>query len=136
MKTIEKLVKVLIIDDAYDTREIMSLILQKKGFDVQAVGNSMDALAIAARNKPDIIIYNITSSETDAFETGRRIREVPEARDTPIIFLSACHDLSGNLYELSGARILFVEKPCSIRYLIKQANKLIAFSRKSPPATE
>jgi len=125
--------RILIIDDDDDTREIMLHILRKKGFMIEAVRNGNEAIGIVLQNKPDIIIFNITLSEIDGLETGRRLRENPQTRDVPIIFLSSEKNLSGLIHQLPGAKVQYIEKPCNIRYLIKESNKLIADSTPRQP---
>lgn len=136
MKTDGRGLKLLIIDEAEDTREVMSQLFRKKGFNVEAVASSKEAFEIIPQHKPELIIFNITMSEIDAFVTGKQLRENPETQNIPIIFLSASKDLSEVIFKLAGAKLEYLEKPCSISYLIKQANRLVAFSKQSPPATE
>jgi len=120
--------RVLIVDDEKETREIMLCIFRKKGLVAEAASSGREAIGLIARNKPDIIIFNLTLSEEDGFETGKQLNENPRTQDIPIIFLSAIRGSCGFLDKLPNTKVKYIEKPCKIRYLIRESNKLIADS--------
>ncbi|MCU0652254.1 MAG: response regulator [Candidatus Omnitrophica bacterium] len=125
--------RILIVDDESDTREIMLCIFRKKGLIAEAAKNGIEAIAAIAQNKPDIIIFNITLAEMDGFVTGKLLRENPQTRDIPIIFLTSEKNLGRLICQLPGAKVKYVEKPCNIRYLIKECSKLIVDSLPHQP---
>lgn len=128
--------RILIIDSSEDSREAMSFVFEKKGFIVGAATNIKEGMAMALQSKPNIIIINITISEIDALVAGKRLRENTLTHDIPIIFLSACKYVNEAICQLPGAKVEFIQKPCNARFLVKQANRLIEFSKLNPTSHE
>lgn len=128
--------KVLIIDDSKETRDVMLYILKRRGFLVEAARDIDEGIDIILQVKPDIIIFNITNSLVDGIELGLRLRKEPKARNIPIIFVSPRDETSLIIGQVPGATVEYIEKPCSARQLIEETNRLIAFAKTLPPATD
>jgi signal transduction histidine kinase/CheY-like chemotaxis protein len=67
-------VKVLLVDDADDTIDVLQQILQHSGARVMAASNAGAALALLERERPDVIVSDIGMPDVDGFELMRRIR--------------------------------------------------------------
>lgn len=117
--------RILIIDEADDTREIMSYLFRKNGCTVETAINREEAMAKAPAYRPEIIVFNIVTSENDAFETARRLREKAAIKEVPIIFLSGYAHLSGIAKAFPGERVMHIQKPCNIKPLLREINKLL-----------
>jgi len=122
--------KILIIDEADDSREIMVYLFRKKGYSVEAGKNIAEAVRLALTEKPDTIIININIPEINSFIIGKRLREYPETSNIPIIFLSAFKVIDEVISHLPG-EIKFIQKPCNAKFLIGEVNKFTAL-KKSP----
>jgi CheY-like chemotaxis protein len=82
--------KVLIVDDKESVREALKSGLSRKNvFVVEEAENGKEALEKLARNKPDIILLDVTMPVMDGFQTYRELRENQETKNIPVIFLSA-----------------------------------------------
>ncbi|MFA5276648.1 MAG: response regulator [Candidatus Omnitrophota bacterium] len=115
--------RILIIDDADESREPMIYIFTKRGFVVDSARNEREALA-AMGSRPDIIIINSVFSEICGFEIGRKLKDDPRTQDIPMIFLSSLSYPCGVIYRASGAAMEYIQKPCDVDYLINESNKL------------
>jgi len=109
---------ILIAEDHVDSREALAALLEAFGFRVVPAVNGREAVQLARRAEPDLILMDIMMPELDGFEATRRIRGFPETRDIPIITLTA----------MDGARTLamdagasdFLPKPVNSGALLKK----------------
>jgi CheY-like chemotaxis protein len=79
---------VLVADDNRDGADIMALLLQQYGYDVSVAHSGPDALATAARNKPEIVILDIGMPGMSGYEVAQRIRAEPWGKRTLLIALT------------------------------------------------
>lgn len=80
---------VLIVDDSVDNLTMTSLNLQHHGYRVATASNGEEALKIASRIHPDLILMDLAMPGIDGLESTRRIREDAELRDVPVVALTA-----------------------------------------------
>ena len=80
---------VLVVDDISDNLILMSLSLQDMGYRVLTANNGEEAVAVARRARPDIILMDIAMPELDGLGATRQIRSHPEMLGVPIIAVTA-----------------------------------------------
>lgn len=125
MNAREKKIKILIVDDEENIREILSYLLSKRGFITETAKSGKEALDKILQDKPDIITLDIEMPEMDGLETCRRLKENPDTSDIPIIFLSGQEYTNQIIPNMSTSDIEYVKKPCDMEYLIKLINGLV-----------
>jgi len=81
--------KVLIIEDNTDIRENIVEILELEGYQIYAADNGKSGIEMALFHKPDIILCDIMMPETDGYKVLDSLRQFPETKAIPFIFLSA-----------------------------------------------
>src|ERR1051326_1351656 len=83
--------KVLVVDDEPDTREMLSIVLARCGALVTAAGSTREALAAVEKQRPDLLICDIGMPGEDGYDLIRRVRAMPERSDArlPAIALTA-----------------------------------------------
>jgi CheY-like chemotaxis protein len=80
---------ILIADDSADSAAMISLYLQNQGYRVLTASNGEDAVKIAARTLPNLILMDISMPTLDGLGATRRIREDETLRHIPIIAITA-----------------------------------------------
>ena len=80
---------ILLVEDFDDTRLMMKLWLQKKGYRVIEAENGEQAVDLAQREQPDLIIMDMMMPGLGGLDATRRIREYQSLRQTPIVAVSA-----------------------------------------------
>lgn len=125
-------INVLIVDDEGYIRESMVYMLKEMGFAPEEANNGKEALDKVSQNRPDIIILDVVMPVMDGIETCKRLRENPDTRDIPIIFLSGQERIEEIVSGLPGPAIKCVEKPCNINYLAEQIYFAILNSKDFP----
>ena len=80
---------IMVVDDFDDTRLMMKIWLEKKGYRVVEAENGDDAVRVAEAERPDLIIMDIQMPLADGLDATRRIRQHEALRETPIVAVSA-----------------------------------------------
>ena len=80
---------ILIVEDYDDTREMIAQVLRGKGFRVVEAADGLLAVNAAKREKPDLILMDLSLPALDGFEATRRIKEETDTKDIPVVAVSA-----------------------------------------------
>src|SRR5918911_1710845 len=82
---------VMVVEDFEDNRFMMRRLLEMSGYRVVEAMNGEEAIEIAGRERPGLILMDLSLPLLDGLAATRRIRQHPELRDVPIVAVSA-HD--------------------------------------------
>jgi len=80
---------ILVVDDEQDIVDLISYNLSKEGYEVATASNGTDAVELAQRMRPDLVILDIMMPGLDGFEVCRTLRQDPSMQSTAIVFLTA-----------------------------------------------
>jgi len=81
--------KILIVDDEETSRRILALALEGRGHQLIFAKDGLEALEVATREQPDLIVMDIDLPKMNGYEAARRIRETPGLRRTRIAAVTA-----------------------------------------------
>jgi len=81
--------KILLVDDDPDIIELLTYNLEKEGFETASAEDGIQALEVAKTFKPDLILLDVMMPKMDGIETARQLRQVPNFKETYILFLTA-----------------------------------------------
>jgi signal transduction histidine kinase/ActR/RegA family two-component response regulator len=81
-------VRVLLIEDANDTLDMLRVVFKMRGYEVVPCASAEEALRVAPSARFDIIVSDIGLPRIDGYELIRRLRELPQLRDTPALALT------------------------------------------------
>jgi len=106
----------MVIDDDVMIRILVRETLESRGLEVVEAESGKQALEIFSLRRPDIILLDIMMPDMDGFEVCRKLRELPEAEDIPILLVTGLDDLESirEAYEIGATD--FITKP--VNYLI------------------
>ena len=86
----EKLSKILVVDDEPDIREIASIALERMGgYTVQLCADGPSAIATAAEFQPQLVLLDMMMPQMDGLQTLDELRKIPATAEVPIIFVTA-----------------------------------------------
>ncbi len=122
--------KILIVDDEPDILEFLQYNLKKEGFAVVTAADGKQALLVAEREKPDLIILDIMMPELDGVETCRILRSRKEFMLTPVAFLTARDEDFTQITALDTGGDDYITKPIKPRVLISRIQALLRRSSK------
>jgi len=90
--------KILVVDDEPDIINIVTMMLEKEGYNVQSANNGLEALACVKETRPDMIFLDRNMPEMGGDEVMTRLKENPGTSSIPIILLTSLdkyEDVSG-----------------------------------------
>ncbi|MFK7925556.1 MAG: response regulator transcription factor [Bacteroidia bacterium] len=120
-----KEIRILIIDDEKDILDLLEYNLDQQGYKVASATNGIEALAIAKRVKPQVILLDISMPEMDGIETCYRLREIPELKKSHILFLTARIEEYVEVAAFKAGGNDFITKPIKPRALIARINAVV-----------
>jgi CheY-like chemotaxis protein len=116
---------VLLVEDTEDNRFMMRRLLEMTGYRVVEAMNGEEAVRLAQKESPQLILMDLSLPVIDGLAATRLIRKLPELETTPIIAVSA-HDTSDFQSEaiLAGCNS-YVTKPIDFNELEQLISKLL-----------
>lgn len=124
METMAKSI-ILIVDNDTQSRNHLESLLSALGHPVLAAQNGEEALEIAARVSPDLIILDIVFSDMNGFELCRRFRNEKQTLLTPIIILTALNDKDSRIQGITAGCDDFLIKPFDNLELVLRVGSLL-----------
>lgn len=102
---------VLVADDDPAIRLLAQEALEQAGFTVKGAVNGTETLALFQEEQPEIILLDVMMPELNGFEVCTKIRNLPEGKFTPILFMTGLDDIQSivRAYEVGGTD--FITKP-------------------------
>lgn len=126
--------KILLVDDEADILEFLSYNLKKEGYRVFTANNGKEAVTVAKKENPDIIILDVMMPDMDGIETCREIRDLPGLKDVMIAFLTARNEDYSQIAGFEVGADDYINKPIKPRVLISRIKALLRRSG-NPDAT-
>jgi len=121
MPQAEPVRRVLVIDDQLDHIEIVSALLRREGYQVEASTDARAAVHRAAENPPDLILLDLWMPTVDGFQAAQLLRADPRTQKVPIIFLSACGDAVAEAAGVDLGAVDYLHKPFHAVELLEMA---------------
>lgn len=122
--------RILVVDDEEAIRELLQYNLQKSGFEVKTASDGEQALDVAKKFLPDVVLLDIMMPKMDGVETCRRLRDNPELQKTFIIFLTARSEEYSEVAAFEVGADDYITKPIKPRALISRIQALFRRNHK------
>lgn len=113
---------ILIAEDEFDIRELLTELLESSGYQVTSAANGMEALKLHQTAAFDLVILDIMMPFFDGFEVAQQIRK---SSQTPIIFLTALQDEENQMKGFDLGIDDYIAKPFSLRVLLRRIEAII-----------
>jgi DNA-binding response OmpR family regulator len=128
--------RILVVDDEKDLVDLISYNLQRNGFDILAAYNGNDAMEIAQREQPDLIILDLMLPGTDGTEVARRLKADSRTAQIPIIMLTAKSEETDVVVGLTLGADDYVTKPFSVKILLARLNTVLRRAEAQQPSED
>jgi DNA-binding response OmpR family regulator len=127
--------KILIAEDERDIRELVNFSLQFGGFTVVQAANGAEAVELAQKELPDLILMDVRMPKMTGYEACRQMKSMPELSHIPVVFLSAKGQESEIQTGLESGAEEYILKPFAPDELVKQVQAVIdrVAARRSAP---
>jgi two-component system alkaline phosphatase synthesis response regulator PhoP len=117
--------KILLVDDEPDIIDLITYNLEKEGYEIQSATNGRDAIEMAKRFVPDLILLDVMMPEMDGIETCVELREQDSLRNAIIAFLTARGEDYSQIAGFDAGADDYISKPIKPRVLISRIQALL-----------
>lgn len=104
--------KILIVDDESFYTEVLDNLL-REDYTIFIASNGKDALDLANKEKPDLILLDIVMEDMDGYEVCRLLKQVAETQAIPVIFLTVKSDVDDEVLGFNLGAVDYITKPMS-----------------------
>jgi two-component system, cell cycle response regulator DivK len=118
--------KILLVEDDEDNRDMLSRRLQRKGYRVVQAADGQEAVEMAVRERPDLILMDVGLPVMDGLEATRRIRARTLTQSTPMIAVTAHAMADDRDRALQAGCDDYHAKPVELARLLAQMEALLA----------
>lgn len=117
--------KILLVDDEIDILEFISYNLEKEGFKVYTASNGIEAIKIAEKKQPHLIILDVMMPEMDGIAACEEIRRIPSLKNTLVAFLTARGEDYSQIAGFEAGADDYITKPIRPKVLISRVKALL-----------
>ena len=125
---------ILVVDDDRRVVELLAIALGAYGYRVLQAADGDEALRIAQRERPDLVVLDVRLPRKSGYEVCERLRQDPDDPHVPIIMVSAAAETESRLQGLARGADDYVSKPFSPKELIARIRNLLARAAESRDA--
>ena len=116
---------VLVADDDPDILMLMSLTLERDGYEVLAAKDGVSAFELAVERVPHLVLLDLMMPGIDGREVTRRLRADEATKDVPIVIVTAFAEESAAAKALEAGADAYMKKPFSPRELLAKTASLL-----------
>jgi len=116
-------IKVLVVDDEPNIRDLLASGLRFAGFSVLAVGNGNDAVTAAEKGNPDLILLDVMLPDMSGFSVTKKLRSMNIL--APVLFLTARDEIEDKIIGLTVGGDDYMTKPFSLDEIIARINAIL-----------
>jgi CheY-like chemotaxis protein len=111
--------RVLAVEDEPEYLELLQEVMKSIGHTITIASDGEEALAVLARQPVDVIISDVRMPRMDGIEFHRRVREIPQYRNTPFVFLTGISNIGDVKVAMKADCDLLLQKPFPVDSLIR-----------------
>ena len=127
--------KILLVEDDKSLREIYGVRLSAEGYEIASAGDGEEALAIASKEKPDLVICDVMMPKISGFDVLDILRATPATKDMKVIMMTALSsDDQRARGEALGADRYLVKSQVGIEDVIRTVHEVLADAPVAPTA--
>jgi DNA-binding response OmpR family regulator len=123
--------RILVVDDEKDLLDLITYNLQRNGYDVVTSQNGSEALEVAVREQPDLILLDLMLPGLDGTEVARRLKSDSRTAQIPLVMLTAKGEETDVVVGLTLGADDYITKPFSMKILLARLN--VVLRRADPP---
>jgi CheY-like chemotaxis protein len=117
--------RILLVEDNEMNRDMLSRRLRKRGFDVICASDGQAAVELAAAEKPDLVVMDLSLPVVDGWEATRRLKAAPATRAIPVLVLTAHAMESDRELAIAAGCDDYDTKPVELARLVGKIERLL-----------
>jgi len=118
-------ITILLVDDEKDILEIVSYNLSEEGYNVLTAENGLQAIEVAKKKKPQLIVLDVMMPEMDGIEACEKLRKLPGLEETVITFLTARGEDYSQVAGFDAGADDYITKPIRPKVLVSKVKALL-----------
>ncbi len=118
--------RILVVEDDPRSFRLLEFRLKSQGHQVIGAVDGGEALKVASKEKPDLILLDIMIPVTDGFQVLRKLKSQEETKNIPVIMLTARSQEKDIVDGIEAGAVDYVTKPFSSAELIARVNRALA----------
>lgn len=128
--------RILVVDDEKDLVDLITYNLGRNGYEYLSAYNGGDAIDLAQREHPDLILLDLMLPGLDGTEVARRLKSDARTSGIPIIMLTAKSEETDQIVGLTIGADDYVTKPYSMKVLLARINTVLRRTEHQPVVEE
>lgn len=120
---------VLVVDDTLANLRLLTEMLSERGYDARPVTNGQEALRVAVHEPPELILLDVNMPGMSGYEVCEQLKNTPELREIPVIFLTALSDTANKLKGFSVGGADYITKPFHVDEVLARVGVHLALHR-------
>ncbi len=124
---------ILIVDDESDILDLLQYNIEREGYKVLLASDGEEAVKVARKHRPDLILLDIMMPKMDGIEVCRQIKEEPELSKTFIIFLTARSEEYSEVAGFDAGADDYIFKPIKPRVLLRRIKAILRRDAENEP---
>jgi len=117
--------RILVVDDTEPNLRLLRALLTGAGYEVVTANCGTEGVEAAGRENPDLILLDIMMPDLTGFEVCQRLRAIPDTRQTPIVFLTALHEMEDHMRAVDVGGDDVLTKPINKLELLLRVKSLL-----------
>ena len=122
---------ILLVDDVPANLQLLGDILINAGYKVRQVSSGKQAIQVADKEIPDLILLDIMMPEMDGYEVFQKLKKNPALVDIPVIFISALNDTANIVKALTAGGLDYINKPFQTEEVLARVHTHLKLRRLS-----
>jgi two-component system alkaline phosphatase synthesis response regulator PhoP len=117
--------KILLVDDEQDILDLLEYNLEKEGFEVYTAHNGREAIDVAKKVVPNLVLLDVMMPEMDGMEACSEMRQIEKLKNTFIAFLTARGEDYSQIAGFDAGADDYIQKPVKPRVLVSRINAML-----------
>lgn len=118
--------RILVVEDARDTRELLRLLFEAEGYEVLTAGDGLSAVEMALTELPDAIVMDMSLPGLDGYNAAKLIRREPTLTGVPLIACTAFNRWEWRGKAIAAGFDAFLTKPIDLGRLSATVSSLLS----------
>lgn len=121
--------RILIVDDTPASLSLLSHLLEPHGYEIIAASHGKDALMLAEKAEPDLVLLDVMMPGHDGFSICRALKSEPETCDVPVIFITSRNETESVLRGFQVGAVDYIFKPYQAEEVLARVAMHLKISR-------
>jgi DNA-binding response OmpR family regulator/CO dehydrogenase nickel-insertion accessory protein CooC1 len=122
--------RILIVDDHSETVRLMTMVLQRQGYETLVAYDGETAIELAESKQPDLVLLDIMMPGTDGYQVSRILRERSATTNIPILMFSAKDQVDDRVAGYESGADDYLTKPIHPAELVTRVKSLLSRSKR------